>query len=178
MDSRQRLKDLLAEKALLRGDFSLSSGKKSQIYFDCKRVTLDPEGITLIGTLLLEEIHAIGGVDAVGGPSIGADPVVGHIAGRSHQEGSPLPGFIVRKNPKQHGTGLKIENCPPKGARVVIFEDVVTTGGSTLQAVGQAEAAGLKVVGIVSLLDREEGGADALKDYRYRPLFRRSDITA
>jgi orotate phosphoribosyltransferase len=178
MNARDRLRQLISERALLKGDFALSSGGQSSIYFNCKLVTLHPEGVALLGQILMEEIAKLPGIAAIGGPSIGADPVVGYVAGMSHAEGKPVSAFIVRKRPKEHGTNLSIENSPPKGSRVVIFEDVVTTGRSTLEAIRTAEREGLEVAAVISLVDREEGGAEALSGYNYNPLFRRSDFSA
>jgi len=193
VDSRHRLKTLIAEKCVLRGDFLLASGQRSPVFFDCKRVTLDPEGIHLIASLILDLIHDLvrsdgRPIDAIGGPTIGADPVVGHVAGLSWEratQGSgtrstaalrPLRGFLVRTATKDHGTGRLIENDIPKGSRVVIFEDVVTTGGSTLEAIAPAEEAGLEVAAVVAVVDREQGGDTALARYRYHPLFKKSEF--
>ena len=193
MDARDRLRTLIIEKCVLRGDFVLASGQRSQVFFDCKRATLDPEGVHLIATLLLDLIQDIAQedgrpIDAIGGPTIGADPVVGHVAGLSWERAArrprrrgatgpaPLRGFLVRKAGKDHGTRRLIENDIPRGARVVIFEDVVTTGGSTLEAIARAEEAGLEIAAVVSVVDREQGGAEALARYRYRPLFKKSEF--
>ncbi len=183
MDPKARLKELIAQKCVLRGDFILASGKRSNVYFDCKRATLDPEGIHLIGTLLLEIIDDLERrdgrpIDAIGGPTIGADPIVGHVAGRSWERAParPIRAFLIRKDSKEHGTRRVIENDIPKGSRVVVFEDVVTTGGSTLEAIRKAEEAGLEVAVVVAVVDREQGGAEALGRYRYLPLFRKSDF--
>ena len=193
MDARNRLKTLIAEKCVLRGEFVLASGQESKVFFDCKRVTLDPEGIHLIAGLLLDFIDDLTRsdgrpIDAIGGPTIGADPVVGHVAGLSWThatQGSgtrslpalrPLKGFLVRKETKDHGTKRGIENDIPRGSRVIIFEDVVTTGGSTLEAIGRAEEAGLEVAAVVSVIDREQGGMEALARYRYYPMFRKSEL--
>ena len=193
MDARHRLKTLIAEKCVLRGDFLLASGQRSPVFFDCKRVTLDPEGLHLIAGLILDFIDDLvrrdgRPIDAIGGPTIGADPVVGHVAGLSWEratQGSgthstaalrPLRGFLVRKGTKDHGTGRLIENDIPKGSRVVIFEDVVTTGGSTLEAIARAEEAGLEVAAVVAVVDREQGGETALARYRYHPLFKKSEF--
>ena len=193
MDARHRLKTLIAEKCVLRGDFLLASGQRSPVFFDCKRVTLDPEGLHLIAGLILDLIDDLARrdgrpIEAIGGPTIGADPVVGHVAGLSWEratQGSgtrstaalrPLRGFLVRKGTKDHGTGRLIENDIPKGSRVVIFEDVVTTGGSTLEAIARAEEAGLEVAAVVAVVDREQGGETALARYRYHPLFKKSEF--
>ena len=193
MDARDRLKTLIAEKCVLQGDFVLASGQRSQVFFDCKRVTLDPEGIHLIAGLLLDLIDDLARrdgrpIDAIGGPTIGADPIVGHVAGLSWEratQGSgswsrpalrPLRGFLVRKETKEHGTKRAIENDIARGSRVLIFEDVVTTGGSTLEAIGRAEEAGLEVAAVVSVVDREQGGLEALARYRYYPMFKKSEF--
>jgi orotate phosphoribosyltransferase len=193
VDARNRLKTLIAEKCVLRGEFVLASGQESKVFFDCKRVTLDPEGIHLIAGLLLDFIDDLirsdgRPIDAIGGPTIGADPIVGHVAGlsweRATQESGirsrpalrPLRGFLVRKETKDHGTRRAIENDIPRGSRVVIFEDVVTTGGSTLEAIARAEEAGLEVAAVVTVVDREQGGSEALARYRYHPLFKKSEF--
>ena len=177
MDTRQRLKELITARCLLKGEFLLASGARSNVYFDCKRVTLDPEGVALIGEILWGEIRALPvEVTAVGGPTIGADPIVGHLAALSWQKGKPLAAFLVRKEAKSHGTRRFIENPPPSGSRVVIFEDVVTSGGSTLDAIRAAEESGLKVAAVFSLVDREQGGAKALAAYDYHPLFKKSEF--
>jgi orotate phosphoribosyltransferase len=193
VDARHRLKTLIAEKCVLQGDFLLASGQRSQVFFDCKRVTLDPEGLHLIAGMILDLIDDLARrdgrpIEAIGGPTIGADPVVGHVAGLSWEratQGSgtrstaalrPLRGFLVRKSTKDHGTGRLIENDIPKGSRVVIFEDVVTTGGSTLEAIARAEEAGLEVAAVVAVVDREQGGETALARYRYHPLFKKSEF--
>lgn len=186
MDPRARLKALIEQKCILRGDFTLASGQKSSVYFDCKRATLDPEGLYLLGRLLLEGIDRLEKedqqrIDAIGGPTIGADPVVGHVAGRSwerHEEGGghPVMAFLVRKAGKDHGTERLIENDIPKGARVVVFEDVVTTAKSTLEAIEKIEAAGLDIAAVVAVVDREQGGAEALARWRFQPLFRKSEF--
>jgi orotate phosphoribosyltransferase len=202
-DARDRLRRLLQEKAVLHGDFVLASGQRSKVFFDCKRVTLDPEGLHLIATLVLETIDQIAArdarpIDAIGGPTIGADPVVGHVAGRSWERAvggwtgarssgewrpaavgappHPIRAFLVRRETKDHGTRRLIENDIPRGSRVVIFEDVVTTGASTLDAVRKAEESGLEVAAVITLVDREQGGAEALAKYRYIPYFRKSEF--
>ena len=176
-DLRRRLKELITERCILHGDFVLASGAHSSVYFDCKRATLHPEGIALIGEILWEKIAALPAeVTAVGGPTIGADPIVGHLAALSWQKGKPLAAFLVRKESKVHGTRRLLENPPPAGARVAIFEDVVTSGGSTLDAIRAAEEAGLKIAAVFCLVDREQGGATALAAYDYRPLFKKSEF--
>jgi len=175
--NRERLKALIARKCLLKGDFVLASGARSSVYFDCKRATLDPEGIVLIGELLWESISALpGDVAAVGGPTIGADPIVGHLAALSYMKGKPMAAFLVRKEAKEHGTRRLLENPPASGSRVVIFEDVVTSGGSTLEAIRASQEAGLEIAAVFCLVDREQGGEKALAAYDYRPLFKKSEF--
>ena len=186
MDPRSRLKALIEARCILRGDFTLASGQKSSVYFDCKRATLDPEGLHLLGRLLLEGIDRLEKedqqrIDAIGGPTIGADPVVGHVAGRSwerHEEGGghPVAAFLVRKAGKDHGTERLIENDIPPGSRVVVFEDVVTTAKSTLEAIEKIEAAGHHIAAIFAVVDREQGGAQALARWPFQPLFRKSEF--
>jgi len=186
LDARARLRNLIRERCILHGEFVLASGQTSKVYFDCKRATLDPEGLHLIATLILELIDRLERddgerIDAIGGPTIGADPVVGHVAGRSFERaaagtGHPVRAFLVRKESKDHGTQRLIENDIPSGARVVVFEDVVTTAKSTLEATARVEKAGLIIAAIVSVVDREQGGAEALARYRYLPLFLKSEF--
>jgi orotate phosphoribosyltransferase len=186
VDTRERLKALIQERCVLHGDFTLASGQKSKVYFDGKRVTLDPEGLHLIASLILDLIDRLEGddgrrIDAIGGPTIGADPVVGHVAGRSFERaasgrGHPVRAFLVRRESKDHGTRRTIENDIPSGARVVVFEDVVTTARSTLEAIASMERAGLEVAAVVALVDREQGGDAALARFRYLPLFRKSEF--
>ena len=186
MDTRDRLRALISERSILHGDFTLASGRKSNVYFDCKRATLDPEGLHLIATLILEAIDRLERddgrrIDAIGGPTIGADPVVGHVAGRSWERaaagsGHPIRAFLVRKESKDHGTQRLIENDIPAGARVVVFEDVVTTAKSTLEAIANVEKAGLDIAAVLALVDREQGGAEALSRHRFLPLYRKSEF--
>ena len=185
-DTRSRLAQVIRDRSILHGDFTLASGLKSKVYFDCKRTTLHPEGLHLIGTMLLELIDRLEAndrapVDAIGGPTIGADPVVGHVAGRSWERaqagvGHPVSAFLVRKESKEHGTQRLIENDIAEGSRVVVFEDVVTTAKSTLEAIARVEAAGLEVAAVVALVDREQGGEQALKRFRFLPLFRKTEF--
>lgn len=179
MDARARLRELLRQRALIRGSFRLASGEVSDHYFDCKRVTLDPEGASCVAEAILDllENESIS-AQAIGGPTIGADPIATAVALRSRERGRPLPAFLVRGQAKEHGTGQLLENAPPAGAPVVVVEDVVTTGGSTLRAIRACEASGLRVEAVVCVVDREQGGAAALAAYRFLPLFRRSDLLA
>ena len=170
---KQELKKLLIETGAVKtGEFTLSSGKKSDLYVDCRKVTLHPRGAKLIGKIILEKIKGLK-VDAVGGLTLGADPIIGAVVTLSD-----IPGFIVRKKAKEHGTGQKIEGLIQKGWNVLIVEDVATTGASALQAIEAAEAAGAKVVKVISVVDREEGAAQALKAYDFDPVLTRSELVS
>ena len=134
---KNQLKKLLKDTGAVKfGEFTLSSGKKSDFYVDCRKVTLHPQGAKLVGKIILEKIKDLK-VDAVGGMTMGADPIIGAVITLGD-----IPGFIVRKKAKEHGTGQKIEGLIEKGWKVLIVEDVATTGGSALQAIEAAEAAG------------------------------------
>ncbi len=165
---KQRLISLILSRSFKftkKPSFKLASGKKSNFYFNCKPTTLNPEGMFLIGNLLNRLIRAekTWKVKAVGGLTLGADPVAGAIAYTSYIEGKDLEAFIVRKEPKKHGTMQWIEGNVKRGDRVLIVEDVITTGGSTIKAVKRARQAGLKVMGVVVLIDRQEGGREAIE---------------
>jgi orotate phosphoribosyltransferase len=177
----ERLRDLLRRKSYERRRVVLTSGRESDFYVDGKQTSLDPEGAYLIGRLFLRRILAGGpAVDAVGGMTLGADPLVTAVAVVSHLEGSPLPAFIIRKEPKGHGTDQWVEGKKniPQGARVAILEDVVTTGGTTLRAVERAVQEGFRVGRILALVDRQEGGAErvAAAGHTLEALFCRSDV--
>lgn len=152
------------------GEFTLSSGKKSDFYVDCRKVTLHPQGAKLIAKIILEKIKGMK-VDAIGGLTLGADPITASVVALSE-----IPGFIVRKKEKEHGTRQKIEGIIEAGYKVVIVEDVATTGASARQAIEAAEATGAKVVKVISVVDREEGAAEALKGYDFDPIIRKSDL--
>ena len=174
---RNRLKALLKEHSLMFGDFTLASGRKSNFYFDSKKTTLLAEGAYLTAAEILEvlaenDVQA----DAIGGMTLGADPIVCPVAALSQLAGRPLRAFIVRKEAKEHGTGRQIEGNLEPGSRVVVVDDVVTTGGSTLRAIEAVEGAGHRVVAVVCLVDREEGGTEPLSRWPFYRLFRRSEI--
>ena len=158
-----RLLDLALERGAIRyGDFTLSSGRKSTYYFDGRLLSLDPEGAYLLGHALLPLLTGAG-VSAVGGPTLGADPIVAAVATASWQQGTPIPAFIVRKEAKGYGMGQMIEGpLPPAGASVAIVDDACTTGGSLFHAIDAAEAAGYRVGLVLAALDRNEGGSDAI----------------
>ncbi len=173
---RTRLLQVLRERSLKLGHFVLTSGQTSNYYFDSKFTTLHPEGAYLTARLLLEEIHARQvEASAIGGLTLGADPIVSSVAAISWAERgryAPLAAFIVRKEPKRHGTQRYIEGLEAEsGTRVIIVDDVCTTGGSTLKAVAGVEEAGLVVAAVFCLVDREQGGREALSRYPFFPLF-------
>lgn len=174
---RERLLALLKERAIKFGDFTLASGRKSAYYLDGRLVTLDAEGACLIARVILDVIRQEGiEAEALGGLTMGADPIAGAVAAISHAEGMPLSAFIVRKEAKGHGTGRRVEGPLRTGARVIVVDDVVTTAGSTLQAIQAVQQAGAIVSAVICLVDRQEGGAEALKGYRYHPLFTVNDL--
>ena len=152
---RAKLLQVLAEKSFRLGHFKLSSGGTSDYYIDCRITTLDAQGSRLTGEVFWQEIQARGWrPQAIGGLTMGADPIVSAVAVVSGQ----LHGFLVRKAEKQHGTGQRIEGFREKGARVVIVDDVCTTGASTIQAIEAAREFGFEVIGVMCLVEREEAG--------------------
>ncbi|GLC24566.1 orotate phosphoribosyltransferase [Roseisolibacter agri] len=163
-EASARLVALLAERSARRGDFTLASGRRSTLYVDARLTTMSPDGLALIGPTALAAIAREGwSVDAVGGLTLGADPVSYAIAYASALAGRPVRAFTVRKEAKQHGTGRLIEGPFRSGDRVVVVEDVITTGGSALRAVEAIRAAGGTVVGVLAVVDREEGGREAIE---------------
>lgn len=166
-ESARRIREIATEVgAFLTGEFTLTSGKKSNYYIDGKRITLSPEGAYLVGKAIFDAL-AETSVDAVGGVATGAYPMVAAVAVISHLEGKPLPVFMVREVPKEHGTLRKIEGHLKEGSRVAILEDVLTTGGSVQKAIEAVEAKSCKVVKVIVLVDRSEGGSDRLKQEGY-----------
>ncbi len=176
----KKLRNLLAKHALIVGPITLSNGSVSDHYFDCKRVTLLSEGADLVGKLVLEKILALPVRPvAIGGLNTGADPIIGSVMMEARLRGIELDGFYVRKEPKKHGTRNRMENAPQKrGAQVVIVDDVVTKGGSVLQAIEVAQKEGCNVVAVVTLVDRLEGGGDQVRSRipTYIPLYDLEDF--
>jgi orotate phosphoribosyltransferase len=155
---RQTLLDLLCTKAYKEGDFTLSSGQKSSYYINGKLVTLDPVGAIALGRLLLQDLAPQ--TAAVAGLTLGADPMVSAVSMMSVFEGAPIPGLIIRKEAKGHGTQAYIEGpLPPAGSIIAVIEDVVTTGQSALKAVHRLRDAGYQVTQVLALVDRLQGGA-------------------
>jgi orotate phosphoribosyltransferase len=164
MTDRGTLVRLLAQRSVRRGRFTLASGRESSHYVDARLTTMSPEGLAVIGPIALEAIRARGWpADAVGGLTLGADPIAYATALASVREPPLVRAFTVRKEAKQHGTGRLIEGPMREGDRVVIIEDVITTGGSALRAAEAVQRAGGSISGILALVDREEGGRAALE---------------
>ncbi|HOV78992.1 MAG TPA: orotate phosphoribosyltransferase [Bacillota bacterium] len=157
------LRTLVRDRSFAFGEFTLSSGKTSNYYFDAKQVTLDPSGAYLLSKIILQKIKGLD-ITAVGGPTIGADPIVGALAVAAFTEGlENLKFFIVRKEPKKHGKRRYIEGPELNaGERVAVVEDVITTGGSVLKAIDAVRSAGCDVVKVIALVDRKEGGAEKI----------------
>ena len=176
-DARARLKTVPIEQSMMRGDFVLSSGQKSTFYLDVRRTSMHPEGAALTAELLLDALADLE-LAAVGGPVLGAAPLVGAVAAASHRRGTPIPAFLVRKEPKGHGTAKLIEGHFPVGKPVALIEDTVTTGSSVLRALAVARGEGAEVKRVIAVVDREQGGTEAFKeqgvDYRY--LFKVSEL--
>jgi orotate phosphoribosyltransferase len=172
---------LLAERSARRGHFTLASGRQSTLYIDARLTTMSADGLALIGPLALAALRASGWqLDAIGGLTLGADPVSYAIAYASALAGTPLRAFTVRKEAKAHGTGRLIEGPFREGDCVAVIEDVITTGGSALRAADAIRAAGGVVAGVLALVDREEGGREALEGagLPVLALTRASDIVA
>lgn len=164
MTTRDHLLTLLATQSTRRGSFTLASGRQSPLYIDARLTTMSPEGLSLIGALGLQSLREAGwAVDSVGGLTLGADPIAYAISYASAATTHPLRSFTVRKQAKAHGTGQLIEGPFRPGDRVAIIEDVITTGSSAEKAVEAVHAAGGIVTGVLALVDREEGGRDALE---------------
>ncbi len=175
-----RLKELIKDRALKVSDkpiFKLSSGQMSTYYMDLRTVTLDPEGGYIIGNVVYEMIKDKN-PDAVGGLTLGADPISYATSLISYLQKNPIKPFIVRKEPKGHGTGKQIEGNVQPGDKVFIVEDVVTTAGSSLKAAKVAQDFGLEILGIIAIVDREEGGEENIKKagFEFYPIFKISEF--
>lgn len=180
-DDRTRLRAVLLERSLRRGDFTLASGARSSYYVDARTTTMSGIGQVLIGRLGLAALDDAGWQPhAIGGLTLGADPVAYAIAHAATLDGRQLDAFTVRKQSKDHGTGRRIEGGLADGATVVVTEDVVTTGGSALRAIEALEAAGATVLGVLAVVDREQGGRDRLEEAGYAlvSLFTASELLA
>src|ERR1700693_3187049 len=155
---------LLAERSSKRGRFKLASGKESDFYVDARLTTMSPEGLAMIGPLALLTLREMGWiVDAIGGLTLGADPISYAISYASAASDHPLRAFTVRKEAKAHGTGKLLEGPGREGERAAVIEDVITAGGSALRAIEAVRSAKVSVVGVLALVDREEGGRQAIE---------------
>ena len=164
-DQRKRLVEMLTELSFQKKKVLLASGKESDFFVDCKQTILTAEGHVLVGELMFDALTELGDVDAVGGVELGGCPLASAVSLVSFQKGNPLPALYVRKEKKDHGSGKRIEGdrALRPGLRVALLEDVVTTGGSSLKALQVLREAGCEVAGIVALVDRLEGGAEAIE---------------
>jgi orotate phosphoribosyltransferase len=179
MTERQQLIQLLSTRSVKRGKFVLASGKPSEIYIDVRLTSMSPEGLGLIGPLVLTVIRNAGWIaDSIGGMTLGADPIAYAASYASNVTPPLLRAFTVRKEVKLHGTGRVIEGPFQSGDHVVIVEDVITTGSSALRAIEAVTELGGTVSGVIAVVDREEGGREALESQGYEviPLVSISDI--
>ena len=179
--ARARLRDIIHRRSFGYGEIKLASGRTSHFYFNLKPTMLDPEGAALLAQLMLDALSGEG-IDAVGGLEMGAVPIAGAVAQLSHMTGTPIQAFFVRKKPKEHGARLAIEGLAKgetlEGKRVVIVEDVTTTGGSAMKAVEALREAGAEVAFVLSLVDREEGASESFAAQRldFRAIYRASEF--
>ena len=181
-ESKERLGTIILARSFKYSDnppFTLASGRLSNFYFNCKPTTLDPEGMNLIGTIVFDMVKGYD-ITAAGGLTLGADPIANALALISYQKGKPIKSFIVRKDVKAHGTKSAVEGNVATGEKVLIIDDVITTGGSTITAIEQARGAGLIVERVITLIDREEGGRENILKHvnHVESVFTRSEIMA
>jgi orotate phosphoribosyltransferase len=171
---RERLKQILKTHSVRFGDFLLASGQRSNLYVDCRLTTLRAEAMPLIGRLFVNKMRELGWApDVVGGLTMGADPVVTAVARESLDPGPAINAFLIRKEAKKHGRQKFIEGLDePSGQKAVIVDDVCTTGGSTIKAIAAAREAGMDVLGAICLVDREQGGREAIEQQHHCPFAR------
>jgi orotate phosphoribosyltransferase len=167
----------LLEKAIKFGDFTLVSGQKSKYYINGKMATLDSEGLNLTAELMLDKLEGIA-CDAIGGLTLGADPIIGAMIALAHNRGRRLTGFIVRKESKDHGTKSLIEGPLAEGAKVAIIEDVATTGGSAMKAFDAARAMNCEIIKILVLVDRRQGAEEKFAEMKipFDPVFKKEEL--
>ncbi|MBP1709987.1 MAG: orotate phosphoribosyltransferase [Deltaproteobacteria bacterium] len=181
-EKKERLGEIILQRSFKYSEnppFTLASGRQSNYYFNCKPTTLDPEGMNLIGEIIFDMIKDAP-VTAAGGLTLGADPIANSLAVISYQKGRPVKSFIVRKDAKAHGTKSAIEGSVEAGETVVIIDDVITTGGSTITAIEHARKAGLVIDRVIALIDREEGGKENILQHvdHLQSVFTRTEIMA
>jgi orotate phosphoribosyltransferase len=176
-DKKKRLREILLERAIKFGDFTLVSGQKSNYYINCRMATLDSEGLYLIAELMLDKLEGIQ-CDAIGGLTLGADPIIGGMVALAHKRGRKLAGFIVRKETKDHGTKSPIEGPLGDGMKVAIIEDVATTGGSALKAIEAAKDFGCEIAKVLVIVDRRQGAEEEFRDMHipFDPIFRKEEL--
>lgn len=179
---KERLGEIILERSFKYSDnppFTLASGRQSNFYFNCKPTTLDPEGMNLIGEIIFDMIKDAP-VTAAGGLTLGADPIANALAVISYQLGRPVKAFVVRKDVKDHGTKSAIEGNVTAGEKVVIIDDVITTGASTITAIEHARKAGLVIDRVITLIDREEGGRENILQHveHIQSVLTRTEIMA
>jgi len=177
-DAKARLVEMISAEAVHHGDFTLTSGKKASFYIDLRQLSLDHRASPLIGEVMLELVREFGPVDAVGGLTMGADPIATAVMHRAALRGMALDAFVVRKEPKDHGRGKQIEGPELTGKRVVVVEDTSTTGGSPLKAAKAVEQAGAEVVAVCVVVDRNTGADAVIEEagYPYRAAIGLSDL--
>jgi len=179
--SRARLKEIIRTRSFGRGEVKLASGRTSNFYFNLKPTMLDAEGAALLAELTVEAL-ANERIDYVGGLEMGAVPIAGAIAQLSFQKGRPIQAFFVRKKPKEHGARLAVEGLAPgeslKGKRIVVVEDVTTTGGSAIKAADAVKDAGGEIAFVLTIVDREEGAAETFREagIQFRSLYRAAEF--
>ena len=179
-ESHDPLFNLLYKKSFRQSEtpiYKLTSGQMSRFYIDCKNVSLDSEGAFLIGEAIFNKIESLS-VDGVGGMTLGADPIATAVSLISFIKKKPIPAFIVRKEPKAHGSARQVEGTLPVGAKLVVVEDVVTTAGSTLRTINVLRAEGYHVLKVIALIDRLEGGSEKIEacGIPFEPLYTINDF--
>jgi orotate phosphoribosyltransferase len=179
MNKTDQLKEIVKRDAVKFGKFILSSGKESDIYVDLRQVTLNPVGASIIGSLTYDLIKDRK-VDAVGGMSVGADPIAVATSLAAYSQGREIMAFLVRKSQKTHGTGNVIEGPVKAGQRALVVEDVITTGASTIAAIERIREAGMEIELVVAVFDRCEGGKEAIEalGFEVRSLLTRHDLSS
>jgi orotate phosphoribosyltransferase len=166
-DARSRLIEFIKSDAVFHGDFTLTSGKKATYYVDLRKVSLDHRVAPLIGQVMLDLIEGIRDVDAVGGLTMGADPIASAVLHQGVARGLEYDAFVVRKEPKDHGRGRQVEGPDVAGKRVIVLEDTSTTGGSPLAAIAALEKAGAIVAGVAVVVDRNTGAGERIEEAGY-----------